>query len=111
VAKSMAAFVAILLLAGCSAVTFRGGPSKSQIKQDIASSMEQACMQPLKTNKEPYAVIDNVKFDSTKVYNNEATVHVIIEYHWLGGAPKLGQTFPTGNWPRLGSQPRTGRQA
>ena len=80
------------LLAGCSAISFRGGPAKSQIKKDLASSFE-SCMQPLRNANQPYAVIDAMKITSTKIYNNEATVLVRVEYHWPG-TPASTATFP-----------------
>jgi uncharacterized protein YceK len=80
----------VVFMTGCSGISFRGGPSKSQIKQDITSSME-ACMQPLKNDNRPYAIVDAVRIASTKVYNREATVFVHVEYHWVG-TPTTGQT-------------------
>lgn len=87
--KVLLIFVA--LLAGCSGISFRGGPSKAQIKQDITSSLE-TCMQPLKNDKRPYAVVDAIKIASTKIYNREATVFVRVEYHWTA-TPASGQNF------------------
>jgi hypothetical protein len=81
----------VVFLAGCSAISFRGGPSKSQIKEDIASSLE-TCMQPLKSGNRPYAVVDSVKIASTKIYNREATVLARVEYHWVG-TPTTAETF------------------
>jgi hypothetical protein len=79
-----------VLLAGCG-ISFRGGPSKVQIKQDVVSSME-TCMQPLKNVNRAYAVVDSVKIEKTRIYNREATVLVHIEYHWVG-TPTTAETF------------------
>jgi hypothetical protein len=46
--------------------------------------MESACMQSLKTDNQPYAMVDDIEIESTKVYNNEATVRASVEYHWIG---------------------------
>lgn len=81
----------LVYLAGCSAISFRGGPSKAQVKQDITSSAE-TCMQPLKNENRPYAVVDAVKITSTKIYNREATVIARIEYHWVG-TPTTAETI------------------
>jgi len=88
--KLMLAFV--IFLTSCSSITFRGGPSKAQVKQDITSSMEEACMQTVKNANRPYAAVDDIRIESTKVYNNEATVQVRVEYHWVG-TPTVGETF------------------
>ena len=84
--------ISLVFLAGCSSFSFRGGPSKQQIKQDVTSSIE-TCMQLAKNSNRAYALADSVKIASTKVYNNEATVHVSIEYHWVG-TPTPADTFP-----------------
>lgn len=83
--------ISLAFLAGCSSITFRGGPSKQQIKQDVTSSIA-TCMQLAKNDSRAYALVDSVKIDSTKIYNNEATVRVSIEYHWVG-TPKPTDTF------------------
>jgi len=75
--------ISLAFLAGCSSIRFRGGPSKQQIKQDVTSSIE-TCMQLAKNDNRAYALVDSVKIASTKIYNNEATVRVSIEYHWVG---------------------------
>ena len=81
----------IAFLAGCSSITFRGGPSKEQIKQDVTSSIE-TCMQLAKNGNRAYALVDSVKIASTKIYNKEAIVRVSIEYHWVG-TPTPADTF------------------
>ena len=83
--------ISLAFLAGCSSISFRGGPSKQQIKQDVTSSIE-TCMQLAKNDNRAYALVDSVKIASTKVYNNEATVRVSIEYHWVG-TPTPADTF------------------
>jgi len=83
--------ISLAFLAGCSSITFRGGPSKQQIKQDVTSSIE-TCMQLAKNDHRAYALVDSVKIASTKIYNNEATVRVSIEYHWVG-TPTPADTF------------------
>jgi hypothetical protein len=83
--------ISIAFLAGCSSITFRGGPSKQQIKQDVTSAVE-TCMQLAKNGNRAYALVDSVKISSTKTYNNEATVRVSIEYHWVG-TPTPADTF------------------
>ena len=50
-------------------------------------------MQPLRSDNRPYAKIDATKVQSTKVYNNEATVQARIEYHWIG-TPPTEKAFP-----------------
>jgi hypothetical protein len=85
--------ISLTFLAGCSSFSFRGGPSKQQIKQDVTSSIE-TCMQLAKNSNRAYALVDSVNIASTKVYNNEATVHVSIEYHWVG-TPTPADTFTT----------------
>ena len=79
----------LVFLTGCG-ISFRGGPSKAQIKQDITSSIE-TCMQPLKNENRPYAVVDSVKIVDTKIYNREATVPVRVQYHWVG-TPATAET-------------------
>ena len=83
--------ISLAFLAGCSSITFRGGPSKQQIKQDVTSSIE-TCMQLAKNDHRAYVLVDSVKIASTKIYNNEATVRVSIEYHWVG-TPTRADTF------------------
>ncbi len=83
--------LSLSFLAGCSSISFRGGPAKQQIKQDVTSSVE-TCMQLAKNGSRPYAQVDSVKITSTKIYNNEATVHVDIAYHWVG-TPASTDTF------------------
>jgi hypothetical protein len=63
----------------------------TQIKQDVTSSIE-TCMQLAKNDNRAYALVDSVKIASTKIYNNEATVRVSIEYHWVG-TPTPADTF------------------
>jgi len=99
----------LAFLVGCSAISFRGGPATSQIKQDIASSFD-SCMQPLKNANQPYAVLDTIKITSTKIYNNEATVLLRVEYHWLG-SPASIPAFPAPpcnyfNAPSVGNSPQ-----
>jgi hypothetical protein len=83
--------ISLAFLAGCSSFSFRGGPSNQQIKQDVTSSIE-TCMQLAKNSNHAYALVDSVKIADTKVYNNEATVRVSIEYHWVG-TPTPADTF------------------
>jgi hypothetical protein len=85
-------FIFFPFLVGCSSFSFRGGPSEQQIKQDVTSSIE-TCMQLAKNSNRAYALVDSVKIADTKVYNNEATVRVSIEYHWVG-TPTPADTFP-----------------
>jgi hypothetical protein len=80
-----------VVLTGCSGISFRGGPSKPQINEDIMSSTA-TCMQPLKNENRPYAVVDSVKIAGTKIYGGEATVPVRVEYHWIG-TPTTAETF------------------
>lgn len=84
--------LSLVVVGGCSSISFRGGPSKQQIKQDVTSSIE-TCMQLAKNGNRPYAMVDSVKIASTKIYNNEATVQVNIAYHWVG-TPTAADTFP-----------------
>lgn len=87
--KRLLIFLAIL--SGCSGISFRGGPSKTQINEDMMSSTT-TCMQPLRSENRPYAVVDSMKITGTKIYGGEATVTVRVEYHWIG-TPTTAETF------------------
>ena len=81
----------VYFLVGCG-MTVSQGPSDSQVRQDIDSGMDQRCMKSLREGHRPYAVIDAVKIAGTKIENNEATVLVGVEYHWVT-TPTMMESF------------------